>query len=176
MGIFSKAHKALAAEVARLEGLKELHDEIKRAGSMEKLVGEVEAQKVEAERKWVSVDENISIAAATLEGLQNQAEQQREQNIKLINDARAAAERILADSKDDRENSAAIARATLEQAKAEAAAIVAEAVANKAELDRDAAQLAEVINGVRQELATTQARKADVEGEIARLRNLFKGA
>jgi hypothetical protein len=53
--------------------------------------------------------------------------------------------------------------------------LIAEGRAIKAALDMDAAEVAEAIKVARQELATTQARKADVEGEIARLKSLFGG-
>jgi hypothetical protein len=175
MGIFSKAHKSLAAEVARLEGLKELHDEIKRAGSMEKLVGEVDAERVQAEQKLAVVNVGIRTAGETLAGLQRQAEQQREQNIKLISEAKEAASSWAKAGKVTADDIKREADQVLAAAGVERDRLIAEGRAIKAALDMDAAEVAEAIKVARQELATTQARKADVEGEIARLKSLFGG-
>jgi hypothetical protein len=175
MRLFANAHKALAAEVARLDGLKELHDEIKRAGSLEKLVLEADAKRAEAERKVAEVEASIATANATLAGLQKQAEQQREENVKLAKSGRAAADLanegarvVVANAKCEADN-------IKNQAGADATRIVAEANASKAALDAEAAEVAAAIKAARQELATTEARRADVEAEIARLRNLFAG-
>lgn len=172
--VFVDAFKALGPEIDKLEGLKALQDECKRAGGLERLIAEVDARRSEADRALSAVKATVEKEKTTLAGLQDESAQVRDQNTKLAADGRNEIERIKAEAEEIKARATKDIEAMLQAGRDTAAAKASEAERAKALADDELAGVRGNILTAQAELAEAEQRKRDVEAEIARLRNLFK--